>query len=273
MKLIPIVLLICSLLLGCAKNQSMQNNSSKSITVQTIEDGFNSTMIDNKNFISYCAKEKSKENQIYFNYPLFNEIVNNADQLNAIIINFVDSTLQDICNGGFVGNLKDFPENWDWSSEKYTVQAMYINYKIERSDSDYLSVIFEGLCNYKGTPHPLKYFNSLIIDIENCELVTLVYFYNINEAFIELIRKEFPRQFISYWGVKEEEYIEEYLTRYTDDELIEKLKFSNLTPSSGIYSYLTFDQLGISFNMPYAIGGHFEVLIDYEELTEYLKLP
>ena len=269
------VLLVFILFSGCTKNQKKKENSEENtISISSIISG--ESTIDISDIISYCAKEKSEENRIYFNYPQFKETVTNADKLNQLIVEFVENALQ-IGDEEFKGNLIDSSENWKWDENDYTLIAMDISYKITRIDSDYFSVTFEGLFNHKFTPHPFKYFNSLIIDLKQCKLISLSDIYNIDTDFVKLIRDKFKEQIRPNYAEKIgdipeniPERFEEILDDYSDISLLEYLSQSNKNYALAYPSFLTNTALGISVPLPYAIGGHIEITINYDELIKYL---
>ena len=222
------------------------------------------------NIVSYCAKEKSKENRIYYNYPQFNETVSNADKLNQTIEEFVINALQRSDEAAFKGDMKDSPEDWEWNDNEYTLLAMDISYRITRSDLDYFSVVFEGDYNHKYAAHPMNYFDSLIIDVQRGEAVNLSLLYNIDKNFITLFRNAFKEQIRSVVAERMEGVpyevstcVEEQLTSYDDSKLQEVLQ------QSVFRSFLTDKGLGISVPFGHAMGDHYEILINYDKLVGY----
>lgn len=270
-----IILSLC-LLSGCTENSI--KDSDKDIPEKTDivqEKSSNITTSEKTDIVSYCAKEKTEENRIYFNYPQFKESVVDTRKLNEIIIAFVESTLQEMCEGGFKGNLKDSPENWKWDNTSYLLQAMNINYKIERNDLDYFSVTFEGDYNNKEASHPINYFNSLTIDLKKREPVTLSDLYRIDTDFVSLIQKKLRKQIQSELLENEiilsdeiPESVKELLS-YDNTLLLDSLHQANKNSDYGFYSFLTDTALGISIPLEHVIGNHFEIMIAYEELESF----
>lgn len=260
-KCIASFMLVLVLFAGCAEKQK---DGSTEIT-------------DNINYISYCAKEETLENRIYFNYPQLKETESNANRINELIIGFVESVLYEVCNGDFKGNLKDFSENWEWNNNDYTIQAMDIDYRVVRNDADYFSITFEGLYNYRTSAHPINFFRSLIIDVKKCELITLSDLYHINSDFVNLFQEKLKEQFqiglAEKAGVLPEEvfsFVDEALLEFDDNFLLEGLHQADKNSDYGFHSFLTDGALGISVPLNHAIGDHFEIMINYEELKEYL---
>lgn len=266
-KILAIILIAGLLLNGCKENK--QNNLSESTSNA-------SSSLNTYDFDSYCAKEKSDENQIFFNYPQLKETIDNSDKVNKLIEEFVEVSVQNSCAGEFKGNLKDTTE--DWNKEENSVRTMDIDYKITRSDSDYLSVTFKGFFNHKKAAHPLNYFNSLIIDLKKCEVASLSDLYNINTDFVKLVKKNHKEQIraglANKFGVSIDsipENVGKYLLEYRDEELLEILQQSNKEINSGFFCFMTDDALGISVSLSHAMGDHFEINIPYGELKDFAE--
>ena len=102
--------------------------------------------------------------------------------------------MEEICWEEFKGNLVDYPERWEWNNDEYMFQAMDINYQVVKNDSRYFSVIFEGLYNHKNAAHPINYFNSLTIDLNEKKVVTLYDLYNIDMEFVKVVKKAVEEQ-------------------------------------------------------------------------------
>ena len=162
------ILLAFTLLSSCSERQAQTNDSAEST-------------IANTDIVSYCAKEKSKENRIFFNYPQFKETAPNADKINQQILEFVENALPTSDDEGFKGNLKDSAENWEWNEDEYTFIATNISYNITRNDADYFSVTFEGMFNHKRLPHPSQKFYALTFDKSDGKMVFIDDLYCIDD--------------------------------------------------------------------------------------------
>lgn len=264
-RLICILFIVCPFLLfsGCAKNQTGNSDTSES---------------ENANIISYSAKENTDENSIYYGYPQFDETVPNSNELNGLIIESVDSSLQILCEGGFHGNLKDSPEKSELYNNDYTLQGIDFDYKITLHDANYFSVTFEGLYNNRAAAHPTNYFNSLTIDTKSCERVILSDLYHIDMKFVELLIEKYKEQIRTGLGEKlglalDEipESVEDELSSLDDELLLESLLQADKNGNYGFFSFLTDTALGISVPVKHAVGDHFEVMIKYDELNSMQK--
>ena len=105
--------------------------------------------------------------------------------------------LQKACEGSFKGNLKDFPEELEWNNDDYALHAMNIDYKIMRNDTNYFSVTFEGLYNYRAVAHPIHCFYALTIEKINEELFSLTTYFA-----LMMILSDFSKEIYTSWFVK-----------------------------------------------------------------------
>ena len=233
----------------------------------------NTSGFDDCNFVSYYAKEKTEENHIIFSYPQFMNTFTNAAEINELIMGFVKSALQKVCNGEFRGNLRDSSELPERNNYEYTILAMDINYTIKRNDADYFSVIFEGLYNNKTAAHPVNYFNSFTIDVRNSVFVTLSDLYDIDADFMDIVKNEFKEQIrtglAKKTGVSVDEIpesIKEFYPLLSDSELLQATRQADINSDFGFHSFMTDTALGISFPLEHAMGDHYEILIAYDML-------
>lgn len=222
---------------------------------------------------AYCAKEKTEENRIYFNYPLLEDTVANADGINKLVLEFVETAVQTLCKGEFDGDFMVSPETWKWDDDAYTLQAMDIGYKIVRSDDEYFTVTFEGLYNFREAAHPIHYFDAITIDVKACKVVLLDNLFRIDSNFIELLRAKFKEQIrpglAERAGTSVEdvsEYVEECFPELSDEVMINALLERNPGSRFGFSAFMTDTAIGISVPLSFALGSHFEVMISYDEL-------
>lgn len=86
---------------------------------------------------------------------------------------------------------------------------------------------------------------------------------------MELLRKA---KYVTYDpDLEVESEAKDYFNSYTNHELISYLEHSDEFSEQnelGIYTYITNDSLGISFEVPHAIGDHAEFEISLSELQD-----
>ena len=241
------------------------SNSTNNSTNSGVYNSVNSSAIDsaiaNTAFFAYCAKEQTDENQIYFYYPQIKGETADDQQINGLIAEFVKASLSKIPRLNFSGDMRGYPEDWTWDSNSYTLMATKINYEITRYDSDYLSIVFNGLLDYKGAPHPTHYFDALTIDVKKCAVVKLTDLYYVDADFSLLLKKECGEQFRSF---TDNDMAIRAIEERSDQAFIQENKNYN---NSGICFYMTGSALGIKLSgIPFAMGDYFIFSIPYDEL-------
>ncbi len=143
-------------------------------------------------------------------------------------------------------------------------QNINIDYTIKLETNSFISIIFKGIANTEFAAHPTNVFYTLNIDIHNNSILKLTDICNIDDDFIELYRNELKKQ-------QDKPEIKKYLEGYTDKELKELL-INIDNKESGVYSYYTYDSIGISLPTIYAIGNHFEIEINNNVLKNKLNV-
>lgn len=230
---------------------------------------------ENNNVISYCAKEESAENRIYFHYPQLSETETYADLVNAQVRTFVNTEVAQ-----YQEDLSDYLEEWAEDSRSadpdLALFAMDVDYTVTRYDANYFSVTFDGWFYRQYAAHPINYFQSLTIDLEKGEPVVLTDLYDLNTDFVQLVRQKYQEQVRTGLAERVGSSIEDLkvedaaLSDFDDETYVTFLGHAD-QEDSGYHSFLTDTSLGLSVTLPHAIGDHFEVLIPYEELEVFKK--
>ena len=241
---------------GCSEIPTQTNNPSINI-------------LDEVNITSYCARELSRMNKIYYRYPQLNEVSSAKKTINGLILAHVSRFLDELETeeGGFNGNIKDLTDEWvwDWDGTAYDLYAIDVDYEITRFDDSYLSITFEGLFNAKFAAHPFHYFSSLIVDVHNEKLISLWDIYNVDDGFID----------VAFSVLKEKMQVHGVAIEHEDPvyslagDSLKRILQSEGSDRYGHSFFLTEKAVGISISVPHAIGDHFEVLISYDELMEH----
>ncbi|MTI47347.1 MAG: DUF4163 domain-containing protein [Firmicutes bacterium] len=146
-----------------------------------------------------------------------------------------------------------------------------IDYNITLQEPSVLSIQYSGLGIVSGVAHPNKLFYTTNIDIERGTRIRLKDIININSDFIQ--------KFIGgdFTAVNDEQgqnidlstlSVEDLQREFTEADSLDNIGTEN---QSDVYSYLTEDSLGISISVPYAVGGHAEYEINYQDLNEFIK--
>lgn len=226
--------------------------------------------------------EYTIKNNIFFSYPQIDSSYSNSEEINQMIIDYVSSYISPMYNGEFnpelMGN-SDKPEMWDYNETINNLEdgglLLEMDYKIQRMDSIYLSISFEGSFYVKRCAHPNAVLCSLVIDAEKCCIVEMSDLYNVDSEFADVISKNY------------EEQAEEAFSRRTGlspDEMSDSLKES-LNGDLGHLStervlnaftaddsrgwgfdwFMTDTDIGIVVPTYHAIGDYVVIYISFDE--------
>ncbi|NPV90121.1 MAG: DUF4163 domain-containing protein [Firmicutes bacterium] len=144
--------------------------------------------------------------------------------------------------------------------------VMEIGYDVGYKGAALLSIQYTGYVNVKGAAHPSSLFYTTNISIPAGNKLVLGELVNIDKRLVQEYRQgklvtvsphEASPEFISA--------IQRELDSFSDDRLIRYLGQKD-TPF-----YLTRDSLGISLEVPHAVGDHAEFEIGYPDLQGSIK--
>ncbi|GGG86281.1 hypothetical protein [Paenibacillus radicis (ex Gao et al. 2016)] len=179
----------------------------------------------------------------------------------------------------------DRPEQTEKLNEVLKSDAMQIvdyfggNEQSNELDADYfskllgdklISVAYTGSSYVKGGAYPRSIFVTTNLDLTKEKKIVLKDIVRIDDEFIALLR---GAKYVPYDSelVVEEEAREE-LSSYSNEQLIAFFNQSDVisdTNELSVFTYFTKDSLGISFNVPHALGDHAEFEITYSELNDH----
>ena len=191
-------------------------------------------------------------------YDLAKESYNDADkniEINYLqITNLNDNNKEKIINTLIKNDAFQMLE--DYKSGDVDLTVLEIDNEIKLKSDKIMSIQYSGYANFKNSAHPHHIFFTTNINIDNENDIKLIDLVNIDKDFVELFRS---KKFKAVSPI----YQTGYLESYSNDELIETLKTAQL--------YLTTDSLGISVDVPYAIGDHAEFEINYKDIKDNIK--
>lgn len=198
----------------------------------------NFVLEDNVSY-DYTSESYTPTSKMYVKYPRFTD--GKFDLINKIIENDIISFVQDYYDNIYEG------------------LTLNINYEISYQGKDMISIVYTGTGNVETAAHPTNIFKTININISQNKKVYLSNLYNIDDDFIELFKEEFKKQ------VNLEKSI--ILDSYNDNDLKELLKNADL--KSNIMSYLKDKNVGLSFEVPHAIGDYITITINNEKLEKF----
>jgi hypothetical protein len=189
--------------------------------------------------------ENSNNNNISIKYPQLISDVKDFSKTNQLI----NDTIKDYLKYEYGDN--------------YTDLMLDVDYQTTLSNSSLISIVFEGLGNVSTAAHPNNIFFSLNINLKDSMRLRLQDIYAVDNEFTNTVMTNLSQQTSTE--------ISDYVTKNSKNGLAALLINAD-SSESNIYSYLTDNQLGISFSVPHAAGDHVEALINYEDIKSNLKI-
>ena len=153
--------------------------------------------------------------------------------------------------------------------------SLDIKYDIKWQGEDLLSIQYSGIGYNKGAAHPNNLFYTTNINMRNGSRVKLIDVINIDESFIDKIKKG-KFQVTDPKAVDKSEIISAQ-NSFSKEELIKTFENADSLDSVGtenqsdIFSYFTKDSLGISVNVSHAAGDHAELEMKYKDISDSIK--
>ena len=224
--------------------------------------------------------EYTTKNNIFFSYPQIDSSCSNSEEINQLIYDYVNSYISPMYNGEYDPELMedcDNPEMWDYNETVHNLEdgglLLEMDYKIQRMDSMYMSVSFEGSFYVKGCAHPNAAFISVVVDAQNCCVVEMSDLYNVDSEFADVISKNYEEQadeaFIRRTGVSSLELSED-LKILSAEKVINA--FTSDDSRNWVHSlnwFVTDTDIGIVVIHPHAVGDYVVIYVSCDELEPF----
>lgn len=215
-----------------ASGEKLFQKTKNAVLTET-ERSFNSALYTNKN------------KKIKINYPQISGNESNASKINELIKNDTLKILKNI--------EKDF-ENLETS----------INFKIEYSGSNILSIQYSGLGTFPNMAHPFNIFYTTNIDIANVKILNLSDVVTINEKFVEKFIKGKYTTWCDDLDIQKEGALPDIIKSFDKKELLKEFR-----KKTAVFCF-TKDSLVVSAEAIHAVGDHIEFAISYNDLEKLL---
>lgn len=231
---------------------------------------------------SCCITEYTTKNNIFCSYPQIDSSYSNSEEINRLIYDYVNSYISPMYNGEYDTELMgdcDKPETSDANEIINNLEDrglfLEMDYKVQRMDSMYMSVSFEGYFYVKGCAHPNAAFISVVIDAQNCCVVEMSDLYNVDSEFADVISKNYEEQaeeaFIRRTGVSSLELSED-LKHLSSEKVIKA--FTSDDSRNWVHSlnwFMTDTDIGIIVIHPHAVGDYVVIYVSADELEPFKK--
>ncbi len=154
-----------------------------------------------------------------------------------------------------------------------------VNYVITWQSNHLLSIQMIGCRNSHYTAYPTDYIHTLNINMTTGKKILLSELFHVNDEFILRLKDKSEIQLYYYSSnnkLMKDQYFNDPANRsIIIDYIFGKESYYNFNEAdknnSGIYTYLTKDSLGISFETINVMGDHIELEIIYDDILEFMN--
>lgn len=204
--------------------------------------------------------ENSEENTICVAYPNLQLPESNA--ANNTIKDFVQKKISEICLMADF-NLTESTVKLSETTANYQNTYLNIDYRITYCTEDLISIVFEGLYNYKKAAHPIHLLFSLNMDPASGKQIAFTDRYVVDENLYEVFAAQAEMDITEGaggtwpkgWGAFSE-------------MICSKSDFlTGLVSEVDFHVFYTTEGVEISYPVPYAMGNHLEVALPYSVMT------
>ena len=221
------------------------------------------TEVKHKEIISQKGNfliEDSKENLISIQLP---EAYKDDQETEQFIEEFILSKIKTFTTHDFKPiQANEMGIDFDKEYSNYRIQ---IESEIKLKSDTLVSIVFYGMINKWDTAHPNHVFFSLNFHPDTYEIVKFEDKYEINEESYNLFRKKLDERMSDLCGDSWADMRDDFLNFWFSEETF-KREFKNENNSCAYYTETT---LGLSLEVNFAIGGHIEFEVPYEEMEQF----
>ena len=136
--------------------------------------------------------------------------------------------------------------------------SLDLDAELKLMDDNVISIVYAGELTDKSAPHPTHLFYSLNLDADTLEPIVFSEAYIVDKLLYDVFAENSDEAMTAKWG---ESYAAE-LGTFADVVCSEEDFISGIADGS-ICHYYTEDKVGLSFSLPFVLGGHIEVEVPY----------
>ncbi|MDS0527618.1 DUF4163 domain-containing protein [Clostridium sp. SHJSY1] len=265
--LITMLISVGIFMVGCSNKQASNDTNSQERTKteaqQSVDDSTTKDKTTNETKSTNTSKEKLettkemyKNKKVTIYYPQIKGLSDSNKQSN--INKMIKDGALSYVSKGVEDNL-----------------TLDINYKITLLNSKAVSIQYSGVANFASSMHPDNVFYTTNIDLNNEKIMKLSDLVKVDKNLVNSFRKG---KFIPYVHTEDAKTEEEYRaninnivsTTMDDNSLLSDFQKSDVKeemmniPTTSCY--LTEDSIGISINVPHAVGDHVEFEMKYADI-------
>lgn len=227
----------------------------------------NTITADTKSFVdvaidttdSIYLTESTDENIISAKLPVFND-----STIDDLIIDYVCEYF--VKTTGTEFDLTCAQDSFDMDAYEYSEYYINTNYNVTYFSDELISITFQGMLNNKTAAHPMHLFFTLNIDRETKQRILFNNNYEINSNLYDIFSGYAKDDIIDKVG----EWPEEWGNFSESICSFEKFQ-REMNDEKTFFAYYTNDGIGISYEVPFALGNHLEVVIPFTEIMKFEK--
>ena len=247
-NIFAIFLISVSLLCGCTANRDSSNDTGQEGVAFTYKTEY--------------LTETSDNNLINVEIPAFEG--ENEKNINALVYRFVVDRVNTMCDGACSILPSDQAMIADVAEGSYNAYCIDLKYRITHNTAQHISIVFEGMSNYKSAAHPLNILFSLNIDPIHAERILFSETYPLDSTtynlFAQYAEEEIREQADPQWLQDWEGFAE---TLCDQDTFL-----TGMTSEAEFFHYRTEDYVVIGYPVPHAMGDYMTVQIPISALTQ-----
>lgn len=242
-------------IIGCAeKNELIKSNLNGEEIESNISINNNNEVDEKKSKIEIITNKYSyNDENIYILYPSISGLDREKDEnsINELIKYEAMS---------YIYPLEDIGEGLFYS----------LDFEVKYQSDSLISIAYYGSTFSEGASYPIDVFFTTNIDLTSGKKLSLSDLVLIDDSFVELYLSKICEESEDELSMYAYQYIQQ---SYSQDELESGFKQADSTygKSRYIFSYFTGDSIGISWEVPHAVGDHVETEISFDKLTDKLN--
>ncbi len=270
-RLLICIIFCISILTSCSVNKDNSvhtENSSRPTAIDsftedtditTATDTYTNNNTDIDAAGSVYLTECTEQNIISVKIPMFNE-----PSIDDLVSEYISGYFEKLTLTEF--NLTLTNDSFDTEAHEYSEYYINTDCNITYFSDELISITFQGMLNYKTAAHPNHLFFTLNIDRETKQRIIFKDNYDINWELYDIFSNYARNNIVEKAGEWPENWgsFSESICSFEEFE-------RGMINENEFFFYYTNDGIGISYQVPFALGNHLEVVIPYSEMREFRK--
>lgn len=144
-----------------------------------------------------------------------------------------------------------------WYNDGYSEYAIFLDSKLMLYNDKVVSIVFEGMMNYRSAAYPVHLFFTLNYDPNTNHEVYITDLYDVDDTLYDMFVYGVQEKIASEVNNNLSETQDSFIEKYCSQEIFSR----GMSENGTFYYYFTESGVGISFPVPHVYGDHMEVEI------------